>query len=166
MARGFPFATHGRTAWAAGHAWADFDNGAFGRIAVRRLRRAGRRRLALLAPPLAQNYARDMVAGTLGADGEAELLPGITSDSPQPLMQAAVRAALARGRDGFVCGSPGAAMAAVAAIEAHGLRLGRDADLVSKEAVPFLQLVRREIMVVPEDVGRAGEVLARPRSVP
>ena len=41
------------------------------------------------------------------------------------------------------------------------MQLGQGIDLVAKEAIPFLTLFRREIMVVQEDVGRVGEVLAR-----
>ena len=52
-------------------------------------------------------------------------------------------------------------MAAVAALEARGLRLGREVDLFAKEAIPFLSLFRREIMAVHEDVGRTGAFLAR-----
>ncbi|MCU0909637.1 MAG: transcriptional regulator, partial [Rhodobacteraceae bacterium] len=52
-------------------------------------------------------------------------------------------------------------MAAVAAAEARGLVIGRDLDIVGKEALPFLSRLRRELLVVPEDVGRAGRFLAR-----
>ena len=41
------------------------------------------------------------------------------------------------------------------------MRLGRDIDLVAKEAIPFLTLFRREIIAMQEDVARAGDVLAR-----
>ncbi len=165
MARGFPFATHGRTVWADRHAWADFDNAAWGRIGVRRLLRAGRRRIALLAPPLGQNYARDILEGVGAAarDGGAEvlLLDGVTSDSAGPAVQAAMGRALAEGADGIICASTSSAMATVAALEGRGLRLGHEVDLFSKEAIPFLALFRPGIMAVQEDVGRAGQVLAR-----
>ena len=39
--------------------------------------------------------------------------------------------------------------------------VGRDADLFSKEAIPFLDLFRPGILAVREDVGRAGRVLAQ-----
>ena len=165
MERGFPFATHGRTVWADRHPWADFDNAAFGAIAVRRLARRGRGRIVLMAPPGAQNYAVDMVAGTLGEAARlglgARVLPGIDSDRESGAMQAAVARALASGADGIVCGSPAGAMAAVAAIEGRGMRLGEGVDIASKEAIAFLRLFRAGIIAVREDVGRAGEVLAR-----
>ena len=165
MERGFPFATHGRTRWADRHAWADFDNAAWGRIGVRRLVRAGRRRIALLAPPLAQNYAQDILLGVGAAAREAgaalRVLEGVTSDSAAAEVREAMGRALAQGDDGIICASTGSAMAAVAALERRGMRLGRDADLFAKEAIPFLGLFRPGIIAVREDVGRAGAVLAR-----
>ena len=165
MARHFPFATHGRTDWADRHAWADFDNAAFGAIAVRRLARAGRRRIGVIAPPMEQNYARDFVAGVAEAAEatgvEARVLEEVSSDSASALVREAVARALPSGLDGLVVCSTNAAMAAVAALEGQGMRLGQGIDLVAKEAIPFLTLFRREIIAVQEDVGRAGAVLAR-----
>jgi LacI family transcriptional regulator len=166
MERGFPFATHGRTIWADRHPWADYDNAAFAALAVRRLLARGRRRIALLAPPLDQNYARDFVRGGTEAaaaapDAALRVLARVSSDSPGEAMQAAVDRAFARGLDGLVCASSSAAMAAVAALEGRGLALGREADIVAKEAIPFLSLFRRDLIVLREDVERAGAVLAR-----
>ena len=165
MERHFPFATHGRTNWAARHPWADFDNEAFGVIGVRRLARAGRRRIGVIAPPLDQNYGQDFVAGVAQAAAEmgveAQVVPGTSSDSAGSRVREAVARALPGGFDGLVACSTNSAMAAVAALEGEGLRLGQEIDLVAKEAIPFLTLFRREIMAVQEDVGRAGAVLAR-----
>ncbi|WP_210529492.1 LacI family transcriptional regulator [Rubellimicrobium arenae] len=165
MERRFPFATHGRTLWASRHAWADFDNMAFGAIAVRRLARFGRRRVAVVAPPLNQNYAQDIVAGVSQAAAETgievRVLSDTSSDRPSGEVQATVARALPDGVDGLVCASTSSAMASVAALEAHGMRLGQGIDLVAKEAIPFLSLFRREIIAIEEDVGRAGAVLAR-----
>ncbi|TNC74369.1 LacI family transcriptional regulator [Rubellimicrobium roseum] len=165
MERRFPFATHGRTRWADRHAWADFDNLAFGAIAVRRLARAGRRRIAVIAPPLDQNYAQDIVAGATLAAAEAgvevRILPQLTSDAASAVVQERMAQVLPEGVDGVICASTNSAMATVAALESLGLRLGREIDLVAKEAIPFLSLFRREIIAIREDVGRAGAVLAR-----
>ncbi len=165
LERRFPFATHGRTMWADRHPWADFDNAAWARIGLRRLARAGRSRVALLAPPLDQNYAQDILAGAMAGAAETgidlHVLEGVTSDSPGGQVQAAMAAAIDRGADGFVCASTSSAMATVAALESRGLAVGREADVFSKEAIPFLGLFRPAIMTVQEDVGRAGQVLAR-----
>lgn len=163
LERGFPFATHGRTDWADRHPWADYDNEAFGAICVRRLARAGRRRIVAVAPPAEQAYGGHFAAGVLrGAaeTGAAARLLAVTSDDPGESVAAAVAEALREGADGVACASTAAAMAALRAIEAQA-PLGLRADLVAKEAIPFLGLVRPGIMALREDVGRAGAVLAR-----
>lgn len=165
LARGFPFATHGRTAWADRHPWADFDTFAFGALGLRRLARRGRRHIALLAPPLGQFYGREFVRGARAAAAEAgaavALLPRVTSDSPAPAVRAAVARALGDGIDGLLSCSSFATLAAVDAIEAAGLRLGRQIDVVAKEAEPFLSAVRPDLLMVRENVDRAGTVLAQ-----
>jgi LacI family transcriptional regulator len=51
-------------------------------------------------------------------------------------------------------------MAAVAGFENLGLKIGKDIDLVAKDAVDFLKLFRNEIIVIREDMDIAGEKLA------
>ena len=53
------------------------------------------------------------------------------------------------------------AMAAIAGAERTGRVLGRDFDLVAKEAIAVLRRFRQDVLIVREDVGRAGEFLAR-----
>ena len=167
LKRGFPFATHGRTRWCDRHAYCDFDNEAFGRIAVRRLVARRRRRLLLLAPPLHQNYAGHMVEGATGAAAMAGVTLSVCGTATSDAQRGRIMAALAGemrqppGFDGIVCASANSAMAAVAALEGIGLTIGRDIDLVSKEAVPFLSLFRAGIMTIHEDVQGAGMALAR-----
>lgn len=163
----FPFATHGRTAMGIAHPFYDFDNEAFGRMAAVELARRGRRRLLLLPPPRSHCYSGHMITGFAGeaaAQGVTfEIMEEVTSDSPASQIEAAMLARLAAEPriDGIVCGSTTAAMAAVTAAERAGLVIGRDCDLVAKEAIRFLHRFRREILVVPEDVTRAGAFLAR-----
>lgn len=163
----FPFATHGRTDLEAAHPYFDYDNEAFGRIGLRKLARRGARSVVMLAPPLDQNYAGHMIAG---ARAEAEALDvafhvedRCTSDSSSAQLRDCVSRRLADtpGIDGYICASTTAAMAAVAAMEERGRVLGRDVNLCAKEAVPFLNLFRRDIIAMKEDVARAGEFLAR-----
>jgi LacI family transcriptional regulator len=89
------------------------------------------------------------------------IVPGVSSDQPSADVQKALAAILPEGIDGLVCASTSSAMASVAALEVEGMRLGREIDLVAKEAIPFLSLFRREIIALQEDVARAGDVLAR-----
>lgn len=165
--KGFPFVTHGRSGRAAEHAHFDFDNRSFGWIGMDRLLRAGRRRVLLVAPPLQQSYAGEMIAGArarAAQDGaEVVLAEGVSIDSRIDEIRAAVRDRLARdpGIDGLLAGAPIATMAAVSGFEDRGRALGTDFDVVSKDAIPFLPLFRNGIMIVAEDVERAGTFLAR-----
>ena len=167
MERGFPFATHGRDDWCDRHPYFDYDNAAFAALAVRRLARAGRRHVLLLAPPADQNYGRDTRQGAARAAADAglalSLARGITSDSASAEVTAAMAAHLAADPaiDGIICCSTASTMASVAALESRGRRLGQDIDIVAKEAMPLLCLFRKEIIALAEDVKTAGEFLAR-----
>jgi LacI family transcriptional regulator len=167
MDRHFPFATHGRTNWADRHAWFDYDNLAFGRLAVESLHARGRRNIMLVAPPMMQTYAQHIVLGARSA----ALMLGVqlsetntySSDSGSEVVRAGAAATLAEHPeiDGFICSSTSAVMAVVAALEAAGRTLGQDIDVFGKEAIPFLRLFRPQIMALKEDVSQAGEFLAR-----
>ncbi|MGR3542317.1 MAG: LacI family DNA-binding transcriptional regulator [Hasllibacter sp.] len=165
MARGIPVATHGRTGSDA-HPWFDFDNGAFGALAVRTLAARGRRRVLLIPPHGAQSYARHMVegarAGAQSAGVALDILDGASSDDPADLVVGRLRARLGPGGvDAIVCGSPSVALASTEAAEEAGLTVGEGIDLVSKEAVPFLKRFRPAIVTIREDVEEAGLFLAR-----
>lgn len=167
MKMGFPFVTHGRSDWCADHPYFDFDNTAFGRICARRLAARGRKRLLMIAPPREQNYSQHMTGAAAreahdqGVD--FEVLETATSDAPNAVVEEAMRARLqAPGApDGIICGSTNSAMSAIVAAESLGLTLGQDFDLAAKEAMPFLNRFRKDIIVVREDVSRAGAFLAR-----
>ena len=93
--RGFPFATHGRTHQTMPHAFHDFDNAAYARLAVHKLAELGRRRLALMAPYSALSYSqhtRDGFAEGLADTGLVEApLSGVTADSSlEQIREAAV----------------------------------------------------------------------------
>ena len=165
--RGFPFATHGRTEMGLDHPYFDFDNEAYGRIAVQALARQKRSQLLLVPPPREHAYARHMTTGFAIAAAEAgarfEVMKSVTSDSGAAAVEQAVLDRLRQPNppDGFVAGSTTASMAIINAAERAGHRLGRDVDVVVKEAIRFMRRFRREVLIVHEDVGRAGEFLAR-----
>lgn len=167
MEQDFPFATHGRTRWCDRHPYVDFDNTVFGRIGAERLIEKGRRHLLIIAPPRNQNYAMNIIEGvgaaTSAAGARFEILDGVTSDSPSLDIEAAVRARFGAGDrpDGILCASTSAAIAATAGIEISGLVLGREVDVIAKEALPFLRRFRPEILTVFEDVAQAGAVLTK-----
>ena len=167
MEKRFPFAAHGRSNRAHEHAYFDFDNRAFARLGVERLAAKGRQHILVLAPPLAQNYAIEIVEGSRRAAAELGieyiLAENVTSDSEIGSISDHIMA-LATDLpriDGLLVGSPTATMAAVAGFERAGRVISRDFDVVAKDAIRFLELFRRDIMVVKEDVGTAGEFLAR-----
>jgi LacI family transcriptional regulator len=164
--RHFPFATHGRTDMGLDHPYFDFDNEAFARLAVRTFAERRRKRLLLIAPPRAQLYAGHM---TFGFADEAALLgltferaDKITSDSDGDAVGEAVSARFMAPNppDGLLVGSTAAAMSSIAGIERTGRVLGRDFDVISKEAIAVLRRFRSEVIIIKEDVGRAGEFLA------
>jgi len=162
----FPFATHGRTLLGYDAQSFDYDNEAYARLAVRELAVRGRRRVLLLAPPQSQMYSRHLIEGAI-AECEArglslEILEEVSSDSDGATIEAAVARRFAQGPvpDGVIAASTTGGMAATAAAEAQGKVLGRDFDVVAKEAIPVLHRFRPEMLVVHEDVGRAGEALA------
>ena len=167
MEKGFPFATHGRTNWADRHAWFDYDNTAFGRMAVRGLAARGRRNILLVAPPMMQTYAQHIVGGArdMARITGVQLTEsqGYSSDSGSDAVRAGASASLIAdpGIDGIICSSTSAAMAVVAALESRVLKLGQDIDVFAKEAIPFLNLFRPQIMALKENVAQAGEFLAR-----
>lgn len=165
--RGFPFVTHGRTDMGIDHPYFDFDNEAYARIAVRALHARGRKRLLLVRPPTDHSYSVHMTNGFVGeADALGlphEMMEAITSDTPADEIEAALFARMSGTPqiDGILTGSPSAAVASVAGAEKAGKIIGRDFDIVSKEANSFLHRFRKEIIVVKEDVGRAGLFLSR-----
>lgn len=163
----FPFATHGRTEMGLSHPYFDYDNEAFARVAVRDLHARGRKRLMIVAPPRNHSYSNHMLTGfseeaaSLGLT--IEIASPVTSDSAGTEIEdyMAARFAQPNPPDGLVFGSTTSTMASVAGAERSGAVLGSDFDAVGKEAIPFLRRFRRDLIVMHEDVGRAGDFLAR-----
>jgi LacI family transcriptional regulator len=164
---GIPFATHGRTDMGIEHPYFDYDNEAYSRHMVRAMVARGRTNLALLGPPLAQSYGLHMVKGfleetqKLGVRGH--VIEGANSDHSSDHIKASMARLFAKPDhpDGIVVGSTTAAMCAVAAGEVAGLTIQKEFDVAGKEAIPILSLFRPGMIVVFEDVGRAGEFLVR-----
>lgn len=165
--RGFPFATHGRTDMGIDHPYFDFDNEAFARILVREMVARGRNRLALVAPPLGQSYSQHMIKGFTEEAARlrvpAQVVPEVTSDTPAVQVEAYAGGLFTRADrpDGVILGSATASMALVTGAEGCGLVLGRDFDVGTKDSIRFLRRFRSAMMVTHEDVGIAGDFLAR-----
>ncbi|MBX3574386.1 MAG: substrate-binding domain-containing protein [Mesorhizobium sp.] len=166
LEHGFPFAAHGRTNMGLAHPFHDFDNEAFGRMAVEALAARGRRRMALLPPPPALTYHRHMRKGFADALAEAGLqeysLGDLSIDESIDAVRDRIAAVAARSGapDGYVCASGGAAFALVAGLEAAGLVLGREVDVVTKQSSKLLRWFRADLRLVGEDFRLAGRQLA------
>ncbi|OYU39763.1 MAG: transcriptional regulator [Pseudorhodobacter sp. PARRP1] len=160
-----PFATHGRTDMGLDHPYFDYDNESYGRLAVQALAERGRRHVYVIAPPRNHMYARHMI---IGASHEAaargmrfELADEVTSDSSADAIEVDIACRFASNPpDAIIAGSTTGAIAAVAGAERVGLRIGQDFDIAAKEAIRLLHRFRKEMIVVQEDVARAGNFLA------
>lgn len=167
MERNFPFATHGRTDWADKHPYYDFDNNAFGQIAVKQLADRGRKNIVAVAPPVHHNYAQHMISGVLESGAEngvqVRVLENVTSDTPSAEVVGELVGTLHADPtiDAVITASTSSAMAAVAAMEQIGAQVGQQIDVFSKEAVPFLKLFRADILTIAEKVNTAGDFLAQ-----
>lgn len=162
----FPFATHGRTKWSDQHAYYDYDNASFMRVALRRLAARGRKNVLAILPPLNQNYAQDMATGLAQESQHLHLNYRISQNVDSDKSADDIRHWVARRLDqspeidAVICTSSKSAISTIVAIEKHGLELGRDIDVYSKEVVPILNMFRENIIVEQEDVGQAGRHLA------
>ncbi len=167
MERNFPFGTHGRTDMGLAHPFHDFDNERFAYDAVRMLVERGRRRIMLLHPPAGLTYHMHMRTGFERGlrDFGAIPVPFNTVDLDNSLDEIRVACETAMrapgAPDGVISGSGGGAVALVAGIEAAGLQLGRDVDMVSKQSNDIIRWLRPEVISVRENFRLAGRELAK-----
>ncbi|AUR01889.1 LacI family transcriptional regulator [Phaeobacter inhibens] len=165
--RNFPFATHGRTKWADQHPYYDFDNFAFSELSLAELTARGRKNIVLLAPPLAQNYANDMVNGARHAAKALGIQLHVARQVQSNGLYKDLRNWAAEKHredptiDGFLCASTNATMSVVAGMESCGCTVGQEFDVVAKEGLHMLKFVRPEIIVVQEDIEATGVFLAK-----
>jgi LacI family transcriptional regulator len=167
LERNFPVATHGRTGLGPTHPYYDFDNETYARKGVELLHSRGRTRLGLIAPPAMYLFSQHMTKGFVDAMERFELLEipirSIHIDTPYDILQAEIER-LMRSRhrpDGLICGNGSSALTAAVAIEAAGLKLGVDVDIVTKHSADLIRRVRPEIFAINEDFRKAGNHLAR-----
>ena len=167
MEKKFPFATHGRSNWADAHPYYDFDNHSYGALSMDALHARGRRRVAVVAPPIVQSYAQHFIAGLQESAQKngihVHVISDATSDCDIPIIVNAVKAALEDDPtlDGIAVASTNAALGAISALEQRDLTLGHEIDVVAKEAETLLKLFRPDIVSVSEAVGSAGDFLAK-----
>ena len=162
LENGVAFATHGRTEMGLIHPYHDFDNEAFARLAVKKLVAKNRRRLTLLGPPASLTYAKHthfgFERGLIEYGLEGVPLTSIDVDTSLMDVREAARR-LAAGQfppDGLVCSALRTSFAITAGFEAAGLKIGRDFDLVTKHSTELQEMLRPEIISIPEDFHQAG----------
>lgn len=163
----FPFVSHGRTDSAVPHAFVDFDNRAFARLAARRLIEKGARRLAIVLPPDRFAFGRHLAEGLADGVAEAgpgiaaEVLGGVTLDNRVEDIRRAVLARLAAADppDGFICSGDATGLAVMAAIADSGRRVGAGVDLVVKQTSEAFTQVRPLVDGIFEDTALAGRQL-------
>lgn len=162
---GFPFVSHGRTTLPDPHAWCDYDNDSFARMAVKRLVAKGRRRLVLLTPPPTRTYYRHMVTGfrkACAAAGAEAIIPEQVSHSTPPNdLYRYVSQSLSRrdAPDGYICPGEVAAMAVLAALQDADVTVGGKVDVIAKQTSHVFDQYRPRIDTIYEDLRAAGETL-------
>lgn len=121
----------------------------------------------MIAPPQQQNYALNMIEGAQQACAQhgltLHLSEQISSEQTiEEVTQNIVQLLKTHPEiDAFICGSTSCAIGVAAAIEATGKIIGKDIDIVAKEAIPFLKLFRPQMLILHEDVTAAGTCLCK-----
>lgn len=167
MSRSFPFSTHGRTIWSDAHSYYDFDNAAYAEMAIAELVSRGRQNIVLVAPPLSQNYAHEMISGAKQAAQKfgikLHVAQQVHSDRFHNDLRDWTSSKLKDDKtiDGFLTASSNSTLAVVAGIEGNGCSVGTECDVVAKEGLHMLKFIRPEIIVVKEDIEATGLFLAK-----
>lgn len=163
---GFPFVTHGRTELGS-HAWYDYDNARFAKMAVARLAAKGRKRILIIPPATQYTFSRHMTSGfrdAVRAQGVEGVIPDdfdLNTPADVTYQILAERLRSANPPDGVICPGEVAAMAALAAVDDVGLQLGQDIDVIAKQTSRVFDLHRPRIETIHEDIEEAGRTMAR-----
>lgn len=164
--RRIPFATHGRTLLNFEHPFHDFDNEQFTTDAVNYLVSRKRTRIALLGPPSTLTYHHHAMHGfraAVDAHGLTHTTPfNFTTDDSLDTIETLSREQFQQKNrpDSVISLSGGSTIALCSGIEAAGLAIGKDVDIVSKQNVNILKKIRPEIVTMDEDIHLAGRELA------
>lgn len=164
LEKDFPFVSHGRTDFSTPHHFVDFDNEAFAYMAVQRLAKKGRSKLAVILPRHQYTFHQHMRYGFMRAIRETGLqaiIPEeVTLDSTHEEVRDWVSHLLGdaatRDVDGFVCPGEASYLALYSALRAVGRSRGEDYDVVVKCNHRILEQIDPMIDRVHEDIGEAG----------
>lgn len=162
-----PFVTHGRTDLGTQHAYCDFDNSAFARMAVENLIAKGRKKIAIIAATPGLTTSPQMEKGFWDAINVGKvdgfLMPDLyLNDDPKHFRETARRLVESGSDvDGIICGMETAAIALMAGLEDRGKIVGKDIDIIARSTSDILDYVTPNIDSLHEDLTKAGETLAR-----
>ena len=164
MDNNIPFVTHGRTEMGCDHAWHDFDNERFVFEALERLKKRGRRHIAVLAPPASLTCSRHVQAGidTAVALGGLEIAPlNVTTDSSIAEIREDVLGLLASDNppDGLISIFGDGAIAMLSAAQGADRLVGEDIDIVCKQPHDVLQWLHPQVIAINEDNRETGRQL-------
>lgn len=163
----FPFVCHGRTELASKHAFVDFDNLEFARVAAKGLVAKGASNLAILMPPEGLTFRNHLMQGFMSAVRESgvnyEILDGVTLDSSPTCIEAAIkqRFSMPNRPDGLILPGEMSGLASLAAIQDLGLVMGKDVHVVVKQTSGIFDFVRPRIPSLYEDLTAGGEMMAK-----
>ena len=156
----------GRSETPAPFAHVDIDHEAAGRLAARRLVDLGHRRIALVGSPLSLTYSNHRLAGYRAVLAEAGL-PLVPDYLVETAMdeESGFRAAnrlleLGRPPTAMVCANDLMAMGAIFALQARGLRVGRDVSVAGCDDVPQGRLIDPPLTTISAPIREAGRQLA------
>jgi LacI family transcriptional regulator len=167
MEAGFPFVSHGRTAFTAQHAFHDFHAEAFAGRAVERLAAKGCRRIMLvIGDDRTTNYrnltgAFEQAARKAGLAAEV-LDNGVPRSNPTMMRALGLDLAGRQNRpDGIVCDSEMRAIALIGGLLEGGLPPGDGIELIYKQTSGILPTLFPRLDSIQEDVFAAGVELTR-----
>lgn len=167
LEQNIPFVTHGRTELSTQHAYCDFDNYAFARMAVENLIAKGRKKIAIIAATPELTTASHMDKGFWDAINAGKVdgffVPNLfLNEDPKHFRLAAQQLIENEPEvDGIICGMETAAIALMAGLEDSGKIVGKDIDIIARSTSDILDYVTPHIDSLLEDLTKAGETLAR-----
>ena len=162
----FAFVTHGRTSFAAPHAFHDFHAEAFAGLAVARLEARGCQRAMLVVGDDSTTNHHNIVGAfaqaTAARGMQSRVMAGTQGLTPAAMRAMAVDLARQADRpDGILCDSEMRTIALVSGLAEAGVVLGRDMDVIYKQTSGILPTLFPQLDSIAEDVFAAGGELTR-----
>gem|GEM_PF-4971630 len=163
-----PFVTYGRTSMGIDHAYCDFDCKSFARDAVKLLHGLGTEKVSIMLPPSQYSYAQFMQDGFCeGVEAtrmQSSMIHADASVFSADLVSERVAEIMKKKSrpDGLICPSATAAVGAIGGVEAAGLEVGEDVNIVTKQSpANMLRWFGRKIYSIEENFKATGFELGK-----